>query len=122
MVDNIAARLHRAIRGLKQVEAIKRFVEGVEFAACRSRPFFQRTVPTEFDAIAVRVVNINGLADAMIACAINRDIRGHHASQRIGERGSCWIKGPRCDLAPWPLQGGGEPPRLCKVLSAKWWW
>ena len=51
-----------------------------------ARPFGLGTIPIQFDAILVRVAQIQRFAHAMIARAIERNARSEHPMQRIGQR------------------------------------
>ena len=49
-------------------------------------------VPVEFDAVAVRVAEIEGFADAMVGGAIEGDVRGDEAAKCVGEGGASGIE------------------------------
>src|SRR4051812_21076029 len=51
-----------------------------------SRPLLARPVAVELDAVAVEVAQVDRLADAVIARALDRHAGLEHAAQRHGER------------------------------------
>lgn len=56
------------------------------------RPEFAWTVRVEFQAVSVGIAQIKGLADSVIAGAIQRDFRFAKSAQRIGKSGAVRIK------------------------------
>lgn len=52
-----------------------------------ARPLVLRAFPVEFDAVAVGVAEVEGLADAVIAGAFERNAGVTEAAEGIGEGG-----------------------------------
>ena len=79
-----------------------------------------RTVPVQLDAVAVGVAQVERLAHAVVAGAVERDAGVDQPAQRVGERGAGGVEdrevveagraGRRC-----------EPPALSQVLRPMWW-
>jgi hypothetical protein len=61
-------------------------------ASRAARPSLLRLVPIQLDAIAVRVPEINGLANAVICRALERDGSFQDAAQGFGQLGPSWIQ------------------------------
>src|ERR1051326_7931428 len=57
-----------------------------------ARPLGLRPVAVEFDAVLVGIAQIERLADAVVAGAVELDAGGQHAMQRIGQRGTVGIE------------------------------
>ena len=83
-------------------------------------PFGLGTVPVEFDAIAVRIAEIECLANAVVTGAVDRDVGGGETLQGVAETRTVRVE--QCDvIEPGGAGRGGEPPRLSQVLSPMWW-
>src|SRR5206468_478278 len=57
-----------------------------------SRPLVFRSVPVEFDAVLVGVVEVEGFADAVIAGAVELDAGRDQSAEGVGEGGACRIE------------------------------
>jgi hypothetical protein len=55
-------------------------------------PFFPRSVPIEFDAVAVWVLQAKSLAHAVIGRAFERNVSAPQAEQRIRQRSAIRIE------------------------------
>src|SRR5690349_17490321 len=53
-----------------------------------ARPLLARAIDIQLDAVAVRVAEIEGFADAMIAGAVEGNAGVDEPAQRIGQRGT----------------------------------
>ena len=51
------------------------------------RPFLGRAVPVELDTVAVRVPEVEGLADPVVGGPLERNPRIEKAPQRVSQRG-----------------------------------
>jgi hypothetical protein len=76
-------------------------------------------VPIELDAVLVGIAQIKRLADAVVAGAVERNARGDHPMQGIGERRPARIE-DRGVKQPGGPGGGGWPPLLSQVLRPMW--
>ena len=72
---------------LQKVVEIQPPREHRQFAAGGARPCLRWTVPVQFDAVLVRISQVERLADTMVSGAVERDARPHHAAQSVGESG-----------------------------------
>jgi hypothetical protein len=61
-------------------------------AAGIARPFVSRSIPIKFDAVLVGIAQVQRLADAVVAGAIEVNACAAHAVQRVGKRGACRIE------------------------------
>jgi hypothetical protein len=59
-----------------------------QFAAGAARPCLGRTVPIQFNAVLVRIPQVERFTDTMIGGAVERDACPHHAAQNVGESGA----------------------------------
>ncbi len=51
-----------------------------------------RAVAIKFDAVPIGIAQIKRFADAVIACAVERNLRHVQAAQRVGQFGACRIQ------------------------------
>src|SRR5207244_304356 len=78
-----------------------------------SGPLGLRTIPVKFDAVAVRIAQIQGLADSVICRSLQLDACADQPAQRIAQRGASGIHQrqmiqPRCS-ASWGLTVAALP-------------
>ena len=73
---------------LQQRLDIQPLREHRELAVRPERPLLLRPVPIELDAVVVGIAQIERLADAVVAGAVERDAGRHQAAERVGERGA----------------------------------
>src|ERR1051326_2404987 len=57
-----------------------------------ARPLIRRTIPIKFDAIAIRIVQVNRFADAVVRRAVDLDAVIEQSLERRGEFGAGWVK------------------------------
>jgi hypothetical protein len=83
-----------------------------------ARPFLRPSIPIKFDAVLVRIAQVQGLADAVIAGAIEENVCAPHPVQRIGKRGACWIEDRGGGIArSFPAPWRRAAPALPRVQS-----
>ena len=83
----VLARRRRRLRPLaEQVLEVEPFGEHRERAVRVRRPFRLRPVAVELDAVPVGIVKVEGLADAVVAGAGERDAGRDQPAERVGER------------------------------------
>src|SRR5256885_15601843 len=75
-------------RCLEQVLKVEAFGEHRQAAVGRLWPAVPRAIPIELDAVLVRIAQIERLAHAMVARAVERDAGVDQAAQRTRERGA----------------------------------
>jgi hypothetical protein len=72
----------------EQLFEVERLGDHAELALRGAGPFGFRAVPVELDAIAVRVAEIECLADAVIGGTFERDVGTDEAAECVGELGA----------------------------------
>src|SRR3954470_1478857 len=70
---------------LQKVVEIQPPREHRQLASGGARPCLGRTVPVQFNAILVRIPQVERLADTVVRSAVERNARPHHAAQSVGE-------------------------------------
>ena len=76
------------LRKLANSRGLEEWEQDLQLALCVDRPALARTIPVQFDAVLVRVAQIERFADAVVAGAVEGDAGGAHATQRVGEVGA----------------------------------
>lgn len=67
----------------EQVLQIQRVRDHLDLAVGGARPLVAGLVPVEFDAVPVRIAQVDGFADAVVAGAFDRDVRALEAAQGV---------------------------------------
>src|SRR5687768_1345273 len=93
-------------RFFQQRSEVQRTREHREAAVRTARPLFFRPVPIKFDAVAVPVTQVEGFADSVVGCAIERDASLLQPAQGVGQRRARGVK-------------DGE---MIKACGSRWGW
>ena len=86
-----------------------------QLAVGRARPLLARAVAVELDAVAVGVAQVDRLADAVVARAVERDARVEHAAERVRERPAVRVADRRRGRGPWCSAAAASRRRLPRV-------
>ena len=70
---------------------VQRFGLHIDVSVGIARPLRLGPVPIEFDAVLIRIAQVQGFAHAVIAGAIERNPGGDQPLQRVGEIGACGV-------------------------------
>ena len=87
----------------------------------RPGPRFLRTVPVQLDAVVVRVTQIQGFADSVVAGTVQLDPCVDQTTQGVRKRPPGWVEDGDV-VEPRGARRRGDPPRLSQVFSPMWWW
>jgi hypothetical protein len=60
-------------------------VASTEFTIGGPRPFFARSIPIKFEAVFIRIAQIERFADAVVRRAIERNARALEAKQSVSQ-------------------------------------
>src|SRR6266566_1246267 len=90
--EAITRRLTHTPLHLQQRVQIERLRAHRQSTVGSARPFFMRAVAIKFDAVPIGIAQIKRFADAVIACAVKRNLRHVQAAQRVGQFGACRIQ------------------------------
>ena len=115
-------------RGLRLVPALAEQALEVEPPREHRQPALGRAgprrlgpVPVELDPVLVRVAQVERLADAVVAGAVERDAGGDQPAQGVGQRRAGRIEDGEV-VEPGGARRRRRPPRLSQVLRPMWWW
>ena len=106
------------VQEVLQVEAAGVHLELAGFGA---GPLVRCAVDVEFDAVAVGIAEVQRLADAVVAGAVEGDAGLDEAAQGVGEVAARGVEDRRV-IEAGGAGGGGEPPWLSQVFRPMWWW
>ena len=70
--------------------------------------------PVQFDAVLVRISQVERFADTMVSGAVKGDARPHHAAQSVGESGPRRVQDGV--VVESVVSAAGAAPRLSQVL------
>jgi len=82
-----SAHRQRSVELAEEIVEVQRCSDHRDLLAARgTRPLLAGAVAVELDPVAIGVIHIDRLADAVVGCAAERDARLREPPQRIGER------------------------------------
>src|SRR6267378_7538212 len=76
----------------KQIVQIESSSEHLNFTLAVSGPEVLRPVPIKFDAILIRIAQVESLAHAVVARTIELDLRSQQPAKRVGQSSPCRIE------------------------------